>query len=362
MTDQTLPRRGSYSLRIERVPSPLSVRIAIPFIAVLLAFLITGLIMVIAGINPLDAFYCLLLDPLKTRNSAFDVLVRATPILLTGLAVMLAFSSGYFNIGAEGQFLAGAIVTAGLGVSLAGSSPWIAIPIIVIAGFLAGALWALLPALLKVYFKVDEVVTTLLLNSVMTLGLSGLLTGPWRSPDGWPRTPMIEEAIRLPRLFPPSRLRAGFVIGLVLMVVLWFVLQRTSFGVKLRAVGLGANAARFMGIPVARTMLIAALVSGGIAGIGGVAEILGVQGRLIAESSAGYGYTGVIVAMLGGLTAPGVLLAAVFIALIETGSLALGQTMGVPVYLGDVAQATVLLTMLACLLLINYRIRIVKAS
>lgn len=343
--------------RIERVPSSLVVQVAIPIVAILLAFGITGILIAVSGANPLEAFYYLLVEPLTTRNGAFDVLVKATPLIFTGLAVMFAFSSGYYNIGAEGQFLAGAIAAAGLGVALAGSSPWAAIPVILITGFAAGAAWALGPALLKVYVGVDEVVTTLLLNSVMALGLTGLLTGPWRDPSGWPRTPMIEEAIRLPRLAPPARLRAGIIIGLALMVVLWFVMYRTAFGVRLRAAGLGPQAARFMGIRVARVTLLAALVSGGIAGLAGVSEILGVQGRLIADSSAGIGYTGVIVAMLGALTPFGVLLAALFLALVEAGALSLSQSLGVPVYLGDVAQATILLTMLACLLLTNYRIR-----
>ncbi|MBX3080606.1 MAG: ABC transporter permease [Anaerolineae bacterium] len=361
MADTTLgtasPARRSGGWRIERLPSPVWVQVLIPFLAIGLAFLITSILVLMAQANPLDAFYYLLIEPISTRNGALDVLVKATPILFTGLAVLVAFSGGYFNIGAEGQLLAGAIAAAGLGVTLQESSPWLAIPIILLAGFIAGALWALLPALLRVYLRVDEVVTTLLLNSVMALGLSGLLTGPWRDPSGWPRTPMIAEAIRLPRLAPPSRLRAGILLGIAILLILWFVLRRTAFGVKLRAVGLEPRAARFMGINVPRTVLIAALVSGGIAGLAGTTEILGIQGRLIAESSPGYGYTGVVVAMLAGLSAPGVLIAACFIALVETGSLSLSQALNVPQYLGDVVQAVTLITMLACLLLTNYRLR-----
>ncbi len=350
-----LPRFGGF--RIERAPSPLWMRPAIPLVALLISFVILSVLVLLAKANPLDAFYYLLIEPLTTTTGALEVLVKATPILFTGLAVLLAFSGGYFNIGAEGQLLAGAIAAAGLGIALKDWSPVLAIPLILAAGFVAGALWAMLPALLRVYLAVDEVVTTLLLNSVMALGLTGLLTGPWRDPGGWPRTPMIVEAIRLPRLAPPSRLRAGIVLGLLILLILWFVLRRTSFGLKLRAVGLNAQAARFVGFNVTRTVLIAALVSGGIAGLAGTTEILGIQGRLIAESSPGYGYTGVVVAMLGGLSAPGVLLAALLIALIESGSLSLSQSLGVPQYLGDVAQAVILLSVMACFLLTNYRLR-----
>jgi simple sugar transport system permease protein len=348
------PRR---TLRIERVPSPLWVQALIPFFAIVLAFVVMSVLLLLARVNPLESFYYQLVEPLTTRNGAMDVLVKATPILFTGLAVLVAFSGGYFNIGAEGQLLAGAIAAAGLGITLKDYPAALVIPIILLVGFIAGAIWALLPALLRVYLRVDEVVTTLLMNSIMGLGLTGLLTGPWRDPGGWPRTPMIPEAVRLPRIAPPSRLRAGILIAVGLAVVLWWVLRRTGFGVRLRAVGLGPQAARFMGINVTRTLLAAALISGGIAGLAGTTEILGIQGRLIAESSPGYGYTGVVVAMLGGLSAPGAVVAAVFLALIDTGSLALSQALGVPQYLGDVAQAVILLTMLACLLLMRYRLR-----
>lgn len=357
MANLTLRLKTMTHWRIERVPAPLWMRIATPFIAVLIAFLLTSILLIMAGANPLEAFYYLLIEPLTTRNDALEVLVTATPLLLTGLAVLIAFASGYFNIGAEGQFYAGAVVAAGLGVALKGWPPILAISLILLAGFAAGALWALGPALLKVYLAVDEVVTTLLLNSVMVLGVSGLLTGPWKDPAGWARTPLISDALRLPRLAPPSRLRIGILIGIALLFALWFVLNRMAFGLKLRAIGLGPKAARFMGINVKRTVLVTALISGGIAGLAGVVEILGLQGRLQSQTlELGYGYTGIVVAMLGGLNAFGVGLAAAFIALIQNGSLSLSQTLGVPQYLGDVIQATILLTMLATLLLNNYRI------
>jgi general nucleoside transport system permease protein len=361
MANRSLRLRNIANLRIERVPAPLWMRIAIPFIAIMLAFLFTSILVLMAGANPLEAFYYLLIEPLTTRNGVFEVLVKATPILLTGLAVLVAFTGGYFNIGAEGQFYAGAVVAAWLGVALK-DAPWppaLSILLILLAGFGAGMLWALGPALLKVYLAVDEVVTTLLLNSVMILGVSGLLTGPWRDPvGGWPRTPLITDALRLPRIAVPTRLRAGIIIGGVLMLVLWFVLNRTAFGLRLRAIGQGPKAAAFMGINVRRTTLIAALISGGIAGLSGTSEILGIQGRLQSQTlDLGFGYSGIVVAMLGGLHALGVGAAAAFIALVDNGSLSLSQELGVPQYLGDVVRATILLTMLASLLLTNYRVR-----
>ena len=345
-------------LRLERSAAPVWVRLLIPLIAILISFLLTSILVLMANANPIDAFYYLLIDPLTTSTSALEVLVKATPLILTGLAVMIAFVGGFFNIGAEGQFYAGAVAAAWLGVALKDAPPLLAIPLILIAGFAAGALWALGPALLKIYLAVDEVVTTLLLNAVMVLGVSGLLTGPWKDPAGWARTPLITDSLRLPRIAPPSRLRAGFIVAVVILFALWFVLARTGFGLKLRAIGLGPKAARFMGLEVRRTLLTAALISGGIAGLAGVSEILGIQGRLNSQAlELGYGYSGIVIAMLGGLNPIGVGIGATFIALIESGSLGLSQALGLPQYLGDIVQATILLTLLSSLLLANYRLR-----
>jgi len=217
--------------------------------------------------------------------------------------------------------------------------------------------WVLIPALMKVKLAIDEVVTTLLLNSVAIFIVSALLNGPWRNPISmWPQSPEIAPAAIFPKLIPRSRLHLGFIVAMVIILVLWFVLTRTAFGLRLRAVGLGTEAARFAGINVERTMLISALVSGGIAGLAGVSEVAGIHYHLIDSISPGYGYTGIIVATLGTLSAWGVALAAVFIGLIDTGAQTVSRALGVPSYLGDVIQATLLLVTLAVLLLQRYRI------
>lgn len=230
--------------------------------------------------------------------------------------------------------------------------------ILALSDRIAGALWALTPALLRVKLAVDEVVTTLLLNSVMLFIVSALLNGPWRSPvSGWPQSPEIAPSTVLPKLIPRSRLHLGFVVAILSVVVLWFVLSRTSFGLKMRAAGLGREAVRFAGVNVGRTMLTAALISGGIAGIVGVSEVAGIHFHLIEEISPGYGYTGIIIATLGTLNAWGVAAAALFFGLIDTGTQTLSHAMGVPIYLGEVTQATMLLVTLAMFLLQSYRIR-----
>jgi len=345
-------------LKIEKTGAPVWMRTLIPVIALLLTFILTSGLIIWGQANPLRAYYYFLIAPLSSQVSALEVLVKSTPLILAGVAVAFAFSAGYYNIGAEGQLYAGAVAAAWLGTVLGGLPPALAIPLMLLGGFIAGALWALAPALLRVKLAVDEVVTTLLLNSVILFIISALLNGPWRDPiSGWPQSPEIALSTQLPKLIARSRLHLGFVVAAVSVAVLWFVLSRTSFGLKMRAVGLGREAAHFAGVDVGRTVLIAALVSGGIAGIAGVCEVAGIQYHLIEELSPGYGYTGIIVATLGTLNALGVAAAGLFFGLIDTGTQTLSHALGVPIYLGEVTQATMLLVTLGLFLLQNYRIR-----
>lgn len=346
-------------LKIERLPAPVWMRPLIPLAAILLTFLLTATLVVLVKANPLEAYYYFLVDPLSNRVSAIEVLVKATPLLLTGAAVTFAFAGGYWNIGAEGQLYAGAVAATAVGLQMHDASPWLAIPAMLIGGFLAGMLWALIPALMKIKLAIDEVVTTLLLNSVALFIVSWLLNGPWRNPiSQWPQSPEIAAAAIFPKLIPRSRLHLGFILAAMIIVVLWFVLTRTAFGLRMRAVGLGPEAARFAGINVERTLLISALVSGGIAGLAGVSEVAGIHYHLIDAISPGYGYTGIIIATLGTLNAWGVALAALFIGLIDTGAQTVSRALGVPAYLGDVIQAALLLVTLGMLLLQSYRIRL----
>ncbi|GIK38532.1 MAG: ABC transporter permease [Chloroflexota bacterium] len=346
------------SLKIERLPAPVWVRPLIPVAAIIVTFLLTATLVLLVRANPLEAYYYFLIDPLSSRVSAIEVLVKATPLLLTGAAVTFAFAGGYWNIGAEGQLYAGAVAATAVGLQVHGLSPWLAIPAMLVGGFAAGMLWALIPALMKIKLAIDEVVTTLLLNSVALFVVSFLLNGLWRNPiSQWPQSPEIAPAAIFPKLIPRSRLHLGFILAVIIIVVLWFVLTRTAFGMRMRAVGLGPEAARFAGINVGRTMLISALVSGGIAGLAGVSEVAGIHYHLIDAISPGYGYTGIIIATLGTLNAWGVALAALFIGLIDTGAQTVSRALGVPAYLGDVIQAALLLVTLGMLLLQGYRVR-----
>jgi len=346
-------------LQLERRAAPLWLRPLLPLLAILCTFAITAGLVLLVKAHPLHAYYYFLIDPLSSRVSAIEVLVKGTPLLLTGAAVTFAFVGGYWNIGAEGQMLMGAAAATAIGMQMHGVSPWLAIPLMIVGGFGAGLLWALAPALMKVKLAIDEVVTTLLLNSVALLAISALLNGPWRDPvSQWPQSPEIAPAAIFPKLIPRSRLHLGFILAMLVILLLWFVLTRTAFGLRMRAVGLGGEAAAFAGIAVQRSLLTSALISGGIAGLAGVTEVAGIHYHLIDAISGGHGYTGIIVATLGTLNAWGVAAAALFIGLIDTGAQTVSRALGVPVYLGDVIQATLLLTTLGFLLLQRYRIRV----
>jgi simple sugar transport system permease protein len=241
---------------------------------------------------------------------------------------------------------------------LKGVSPVIGIPVMIVGGFIAGVLWTILPAWLKVKLEVDEVVTTLLLNSVILFLVSFFLNGPWRDPvSGWPQSAEIAPGTMFFKLIPRSRLHFGFVIAILAILIEWFVLSRMAFGLRMRSVGMGKEAARFSGINVQRTMLISALVSGGIAGVAGVGEVAGIHYHLIEAISSGLGYNGIIVATLAGLNPLGVIPAALFMGLIDTGAQSVSRALSIPIYLGTVVQATLLLVTLGLFVLQNYRIR-----
>lgn len=317
--------------------------------------LVTAPFILVAGANPLEVYHRYLVVPLASGFTLLEVLVSSTPLLFTGAAVAIAFRAGYWNIGAEGQLLCGAIAAAWVGTLVGGLPPLLALPLMVIAGAVAGAAWALGPALLRVRLGIDEVVTTLLLNPVALLLVNALLHGPWRDAQtGFPESERIAASAQLPALLERSRLHLGFVVALVIIVVAWFVLTRTPAGVKLRAVGLSPQAARFAGISVNRTLLGAALVSGAIAGVAGVSEVAGIQFRLTSGLSPGFGYTGIVVATLGGLSMPGVTVAAVLLGDLRVGAGAASRTLGVPSQLGEIVQATLLLVTVAILALHRY--------
>lgn len=313
----------------------------------------------LAGANPGAAFQRYLFTPLSSTATIYEVLLTATPLLFTGLAVAIAFRAGYWNIGAEGQFLAGAIGTTTVGLGLPDLPATVALPLGFVAGAVGGTLWATLPAWLKRHAHIDEVVTTLLLNPVALLVVQGLLVGPWRnSTSGFTDSDRLGDGYDLPALLPGTRVHWGFGVAVVAVVLTWVVMSRTATGVRIKATGQAPQAAAFSGVAVGRLQWRCALISGAVAGLGGASQVMGVQHQLTAGISNSYGYTGVIVATLAGLSAVGVVLVAGLLADITVGAENVSLVLQVPAQLGRVFSALLLLVVLSAMTWRRFRVQL----
>lgn len=297
-----------------------------------------------------------------------ETLTRATPLMFTGLAAAIAFRARLYNIGGEGQLYAGAMAAVAVGGMHGGSGFDLPVPALfagmLLAAALAGGLLLLLPALLKTRLGVDEVVTTLLLNFVLLLGVGALLDGAMKDPlaMGWPQSVALNPELELSRLLERTRLHSGLPGALAAAVVLWLLLRFTRVGFNLRAVGANARAAAFAGVPVNRTLILVAMLSGALAGLGGAVEVAGRTGYVTLDMSPGYGYSGIVVAMLAGLHPLGVIAASVLVAGILVGADSMSRAVGVPTYLADAMVAIALIAVLVAGLLTRYRIRWGKAG
>ncbi len=347
-------------MRLEpRTHTPLSIRVLAPVGAVLAALALCAILVAWTGAPVLRAYGLLVEGAVGSRFALTETLTRATPLIFTGLAAAVAFRAKLWNIGAEGQLYMGALAAVVLGGGMLNLPFWLLIPTVLLAGALAGGLTLLGPAVLKVRFGVDEVVTTLLLNFVVLLLVSMLLEGALKDPMGmgWPQSAPVVEAAELPKLVERTRLHMGLLIALALAVILWLIDTRTIWGYENRAVGANPRAAAFAGMPVTKVMLRTAILSGGLAGLAGVAEVCGLKGYLTLDLSPGFGYSGIVVAMLAQLHPLGVVAGALFIAGIFVGADAMSRAVPVPNYIADVLVATSLLCMLVAGLLARYRLR-----
>ena len=253
----------------------------------------------------------------------------------------------------------GAVVTVVLGTGALAWPAFALLPTIAVAAMLGGALVLLVPTFLKTRFGVDEVVTTLLLNFVVLLWVSMLLEGSLKDPMGlgWPKSARLIGEARLPRMVDGLRLHWGFGLALISALIVWVIQRRTTLGYEMRAVGLNPAAARFAGIPVNRVLIKTALLSGGLAALAGFSEVAGLKGSLTLDISPGFGYTGIIVAMLALLNPLGVVVAALFVAGIFVGADSMSRAAGVPTYLADIMLALALLAMVLAIMLTKFRVR-----
>ena len=351
-------------MRLEARSTPSAVALVVaPVAAVACTLLISALLVLWAG-APVGQTYALLLK--GGFGSVFawsETLTRAIPLILTGLAATVAFKARLFNIGAEGQLYAGALAAVAVGGLHGGTgfevSPWLLFPLMMLAAALAGALLLLGPALLKTKLDVDEVVTTLLLNFIMLLAVSLMLDGSMKDPTamGWPQSVALQGELELSKLIAQTRLHTGLIGAAALAVALWALMKYTVLGFDLRALGANARAAAFAGVPVTRTVVLVALMSGALAGLAGAIEVAGRTGYVTLDMSPGYGYSGIVIAMLAALHPLGVLAASVFVAGVLVGADSMSRAVNVPTYIADVIVAASLISVLVATLFTQYRLK-----
>ena len=344
-------------------PGPLLVY-GVPVLAAAIAILLAAIPLALAGAPIIKAYGLMITGAFGSVFSTSEMLTRATPLILTGLAAAIAFRAKLWNIGAEGQLYMGAMAAVAVGSGVIDGPSWVMIPLVIIAGMIAGALMLIGPTLLKTRLGVDEVVTTLLLNFIVLLFVQMMLEGALKDPMsmGWPQSePIIDSAV-FPPLLERMRVHIGLIIALVSAIALAIFVKRTVWGFEIRAVGENAAAAKFSGISVTKTMILVAALSGGLAGLAGVSEVAGTRGYLATDLSPGYGYAGIVVAMLARLSPVGVIASALFVASVFVGADSMSRAIGVSSYLADLIVAMALLCVLIGGFLTRFKVHFDRKS
>jgi len=311
-----------------------------PVFATLAALSVGVIMLLILRVNPLEAYGALWEGAFGSTNAIAETLVKATPLLLVGLGICIAFRANVINIGGEGQMIIGGILATQIGLTFTDLPGWLVIIIAMFAGFLGGAIWGGIPGLLKAYFRVNEILSTVMMNAIAVQLMNFLLRGPMIDPDQAekaskiPQTARLIEAFRLPR-WAPTRLHIGFVIALVLAVLVYVLLWRTTLGYRIRAVGQNPHASRYGGIRVRRRIVTALLLSGAFAGLAGAIQVYGVNYRMITDGSAsGFtgaaGFNGIVAALFGQLHPIGTIPASIFFGALLVGANKMQRVVQIP--------------------------------
>jgi simple sugar transport system permease protein len=320
----------------------------IPVSSVLLALIAGGIIIAVFGFNPFDAGVNLLMGAFGTPNAIGESLVKTIPLIFTGLGYALAARCGMVNIGAEGQLYMGGFLSTLAGAYITGLPAFIHLSLAVLAGFIAGGLWGLLAGWLKVKFGANEVITTIMLNYIAQYWVSFLVSGPMKEPPGaFPQSPPIAATAVLPRIISGTRLHLGIFLALGCVYIFYFFLWKTTTGYETRVVGINPEAAFYAGMRPSKNILLGMFLAGGFAGLAGTCEILGIQLRMIANFSPGYGFDGIAVALLGQNTPIGIVLAALLFGVIRAGANLMQMNSRVPVPVVSIIQGLVILFVIA---------------
>ena len=324
---------------------------AVPVISILLAFLIGIIIMLVLGANPFTAMKYLFFGAFGNLGNIGTTLTKATPLIFTSLCACFAYRCGVFNLGGEGQFLMGAIVASLIALTT-GIDGLPGILLCLAAGAVAGGLWGMIPGVLKITRGQNEMIISIMLNYVATLFMGVIYTN-WFRDASVPQTLPVPDSMKLTRFIPGMRVTTAFLIALGVGLIIYYFLFNTSKGFQFRAVGLNMTAARFNGFAVKRYILLSFIVSGAIAGLGGSAELLGTQYRLINGFGAGYGFDGVAMALIGQRHPIATVVVAIFFAALRTGSTTMQAATGVPTSVSDIIQALVIVFSVAGLAMVR---------
>jgi ABC-type uncharacterized transport system permease subunit len=337
----------------------------IALVSPLIAIVTMSILFAILGKNPISALIVYFIDPLTDAYSLQEIAVKASPLVLIAIGLSLCYLANAWNIGAEGQFLIGAVAGSWLAVKTQGADAgyWV-LPAMLLLGAIAGALYALIPAICKVKFGASEILTSLMLVYVADLVLDYLVRGPWRDPSGFnfPTTAEFDPVATVPILIEGGRLHLGAIITLVVVAAAAVLLGRTIKGFEIRVVGAAPRAARFGGFNANQLILLTFAISGALAGLAGIIEVAGPVGHLQPGISPGYGFTAIIVAFLGRLNPIGILIAGLFLALTFIGGEQAQIAMKIPLDVTKVFQGILLFYVLACDSLILYRFRLIFPS
>lgn len=364
-----------FTLKFEkRLVASRKAAILVPLLSLLLAFLFGAFLLQMVGANPWETYRAMLAGAFGTPTqwqegqfySVNELLVKAVPLILTGLSVSVAFRMLFWNIGAEGQLVMGGIATAAAALFIPDllpfipKSPWIYLPLMLIAAIIAGAIWALIPALLKAYLKVNEIITTLMFNYIAILLYQYLFTTAWKDPlgFGFPGSAEIAQFTWLPRI--SGRLHYGIFLALAAAFLVWLILGKMRWGYEIRLIGENATAANYAGVSIIRNIILVMLLSGGLAATAGFVEVAAVSHRLQHGLAVGYGFTGIIVAWLAKLNPFGVVLVAFLLSALLVGGEQIQITMGLPASVSLVLQGAILLFVLGGDIFTRYRLRIIR--
>lgn len=324
----------------------------------LLTLVISALLIVACGASPVEAAGLFVKGIFGTKSSFAEIFVKACPLILTGLGCAVAFRTGFFNIGAEGQFYVGALAATMVALGLPQVPGVVRIVLCFVAAFVCGGLWALIAAVFKTRFNISEIIVTIMLNYIVINFLGYAVRSFLMDPAGnVPQSAKIDQAVQLPNLITSTRFHAGIVLAFVLAAVVWFLMEKTTVGYELKAVGLNSRAAACNGVPVVRSIISSAFLSGGLAAIAGSIEVLAIQKKLMEGISADCGYTAVLIALVAFNRPLGVVAVAILYAAMEVGASSMQRQLGVPSAIVSILIGVVVVLILAKEMLRWYNLR-----